>query len=742
MSTPHSSLALVRGPLNVGARRVDALSPAARYPLAMELDGRWVARAATDDIRRFGIGLDADDSDWDEIAVPGHWQHTPAFAEHDGPLMYRHRFRADAPTAGRRRWITLDGVMYQSDAWLDGAYLGDAEGYFFPHSFDITQLVGIGEEHVLAVEVACSPQGEARTNITGVLQAWDGLPHGWNPGGLWRKVRLYDTGPIRIDRLRVLCRDADERSAHVLISATFDSDAPHDLTVVTRRDGDIVDEQVSMVAAGLNELEWSVDIRNPDLWWPRELGDQPLTEFTVEVLVDGEKSDQRIRRVGLRQIQWNDWVFAVNGERLFLRGVNMMPITVGVADTTDELIDRELAHVVDLGLNTIRVHGHIGRRCLYDRADELGLLILQDFPLERTQARSVRARAVTQAGVAVDQLAHHPSVALWSAHNEPADTTIVPARDWRSRVRDIAAQQLPSWNKSVLDRWVKRTFERADPSRPAIAHSGVVAHLPQLDGTDSHLWFGWRSGEARDLVDRAKRLPRSVRFVSEFGPDSVPDAAPFIAEQLEDRDWPNLDWDDLATRYGYQRELMESQFPPAEQESFEAWRDVTQLYQSHVLKVQIETLRRLKYRPTGGFCFSTLSDPSPNISSSVLDHTRSPKDAYATVADACRPVIVVADLPPDWINPGDRLELDLHLVNDLRVPITEASVEATASWAGGSASWTFAGPVESDDVVKVGTLQMTVPETLGELAIELVARDGEVVIAGNRYTTAVTLPPE
>ena len=708
----------------------------------MELDGRWVARAATDDVRRFGIGLDADDSGWDEITVPGHWQQSAAFADSEGPLMYRHRFRADAPQAGRRRWITLDGVMYQSDAWLDGAYLGDAEGYFFPHSFDITQLVGIGDEHVLAVEVACSPQTGVRTNITGVLQAWDGLPDGWNPGGLWRKVRLYDTGPIRIDRLKVLCRDADEQRAHVLLSATFDSDAPLDVTVVTRRDGDVIDERPSMVAAGLNDLEWSVDIRDPDLWWPRELGEQPLTDFTIEVLVDGEKSDQRMRRVGLRQIEWNDWVFSINGERLFLRGVNMMPITVGVGDTTDELIERELGHVLDLGLNAIRVHGHIARRCLYDRADELGLLILQDFPLERTQARSVRSRAVHQAAVAVDQLAHHPSIALWSAHNEPADTTIVPTSDWRSRLRDVAAQQLPSWNKSVLDRWVKRTFERADPSRPAIAHSGVVAHLPQLDGTDSHLWFGWRSGEARDLANRARRLPRSVRFVSEFGADSVPTNAPFIDEQLTRRRWPDLDWDDLANRFGYQRQLMESLFPPAEHSTFEAWRDVTQLYQSHVLKVQIETLRRLKYRPTGGFCFSSLADPSPNISSSVLDHTRTPKDAYETVFDACRPVIVVADLPPDWVNPGDRLELDLHIVNDLRVPIGDAQVEVTARWAGDSRRWTFGGPTEADEVVKVGTLKMVVPDTLGELAIELIAKDGDRVIVGNRYTTAVVLPPE
>lgn len=709
----------------------------------MELSGRWVATEANDDVRRSGIGLDTDDCSWAEVPVPGHWQDTTAFADEQGPIMYRHRFASDAPHEGTRRWITFDGIFYQADAWLDGAYLGDPEGYFFPHSFDVTALARIGDEHVLAVEVACAPQSDKRTNVTGVLQSWNGLGPSWNPGGLWRPVHMYDTGPVRIDRLRALCRDADDRRAHVVFSATFDCDAPHDVVVVTRRDGEIVDEQRPAIAVGLNELEWSVDVRRPDLWWPAELGDQHLTSFTVEVLVDGVHSDQRMRRLGLRQIQWNDWVFSVNGERLFLRGTNLMPITAGLAHTSDDLIERDLAHVVNLGVNTIRVHGHISNRYLYDRADELGLLILQDFPLERTQARSIRGQAVEQASIAVDQLGHHPSIALWSAHNEPADTSSAPAQDWRSRMRDVVSQQLPSWNKSVLDRWVKRTFERADPSRPTIAHSGIAAHLPQLDGTDRHLWFGWKRGEARDLASHARRLPRSVRFVSEFGADSVPDSAPFVDAQFAaGRRWPNLDWNALERDAGYERELMESLFDPADFSSFDDWRHTTQLYQSYVLKVQIETLRRLKYRPTGGFCFSVLADPLPNVSASVLDHRRVPKDAYTTVRDACAPIVVVADLPPDWVNPGDSLGLDIHLVNDRRTPLDDATVTATASWAGGSSTWTYGGPVDPDDVVKVGTVSMTVPATLGELSVELVARDGDEIVAGNRYTTAVVMPTD
>lgn len=720
------------------------------YARRMRMSGRWVATEATDDIRRFGIELDrgeASGDDWRPVEVPGHWQSTEHFAEAGGPLMYRYEFTAPPPEDGRRRWVTFDGVMYQADAWLDGAYLGDPEGYFFPQSFDITDLARIGDDHVLAVEIACPEQQPgARTNITGLLQAWRGLPPGWNPGGLWRPVRVYDTGPARIDRLKVLCRDADERSAHLLLTAHIDSDTFRDVTVRTRRDGDVIDEQVHPLARGDNELAWSVDIRRPSLWWPRELGEQHMTEFEVELVVDGVTSDTRRRRTGLRQVEWSNWVCSVNGERMFLRGINVTPLTVGLADTTDDVIERDLALLLDLGVNAIRVRGHISRRCLYDRADEHGLLVLQDFPLEGPQQRSVRHRATHQAAIAADALGHHPSLVLWSAHNEPTDTHVEERSGWRATLGAVVANQLPSWNRSVLDRWVKRTFDRTDPTREISAYSGVGPHLPRLDGSDTHLWYGWRYGDSADLARRARRQPSSVRFVSEFGADSVPNSRTWIDDQLDGqagfgaRRWPLLDWDRAEENAGYDRGTFESMFPPQTFDSFEEWRRTTQLYQSGLLKTQIETLRRLKYQPTGGFCISSFADAAAVVSDSLYDVERRPKDAVDVVRAAMAPVIVVADELPDWVNPGDRLSLDVVIVNDRRTEIDRPIVEATARWPGDSQRWRFDRPVDADAVVKVGTISLVVPDTLGELAIELTATSADTVVATNRYSTAVVLP--
>jgi beta-mannosidase len=706
----------------------------------MELNGVWRVTPADDDLRRDAIGLGVDDSAWAEISVPGHWRDHPDFADHDGPLLHRRRYQLAEPEPGRRRWVTLDGIFYQADVWLDGAYLGDPEGYFFPHTFDVTALSRIGDEHVLAVEVACPPQRghRGKRTITGVFQHWDGIDRTWNPGGIWRPVRVHDTGPVRIDRFRVLCRDADETRAHVLMSARLDSDGPRRVTVRTIVDGRVMIEDERRLAGGLNDVTWNLDIADPRLWWPRSMGDQPLTTIGVEIVSDGISSDATERRTGLREVAWNDWSCSVNGERLFLKGANLLPTRAALGDATSEQCRRDVELAAEAGLDALRVHGHIALPATYEAADELGVMILQDFPLQWGYARSVRSQAVIQARAAVDVLAHHPSIVEWNCHNEPAAVAVGLEGDTTgSRVRYLLGQQLPSWNKTVLDRWVRRAIERADPTRLVVPHSGSLPHFPTLDGTDSHFYFGWYHGDVRDIERVAAAVPRVVRFVSEFGAQSVPDTNDFI----DASDWPALDWEHLELHHGLQKWAFDERVPPEQFDDFGDWQRATQTYQAELIRHHIEVLRRLKYRPAGGFCMFAFNDPGPVVSCSVLDHERVPKLAWHALVQACRPVIVVADRPPSIVTAGEELSLDVHAVNDLRRAVDPAVVDVVARWAGGERRWRFGGAIGPDDCVKVGQVELTVPDTLGALTFDLTLTAGEVH-AANHYACAVTVVPE
>jgi beta-mannosidase len=426
------------------------------------------------------------------------------------------------------------------------------------------------------------------------------------------------------------------------------------------------------------------------------------------------------------------WVLSVNGERLFLKGSNQGPTRMALGEATPEELAADVTLAKDAGLDLLRIHGHVTRPELYDAADEAGLLVWQDLPLQWGYARGVRKQAVRQAAEAVQLLGHHPSVAIWCGHNEPMALDIEPGVEFsraRVAVRAAVAQELPSWNKTVLDHSIKRALEQCDGSRPVIPHSGVFPH-PVSGGTDTHTYFGWYHGEERDFPRAMAAWPRLARFVSEFGAQAVPDTNDF----MEPRRWPDLDWGRLWRTHALQRFAFDRYVPPADYATFAEWKVATQRYQAAVIKHHVETLRRLKYRPTGGFCQFAFADAHPSVTWSVLDHERVPKAGFDALRDACRPVIVVADRPREHYAPGETISLDIHVVNDLRKPV-QGQVRAQMQWAGGAYQWRWEGEVPEDDCVRVGTIQAVVPDRPGPLTLSL-ALVGEVAVA-NRYDSLI-----
>ena len=98
----------------------------------------------------------------------------------------------------------------------------------------------------------------------------------------------------------------------------------------------------------------------------------------------------------------------MNGEPLFVKGVNLAPTRQALAEATPAEVRRDVELAREAGLDLIRVNGHIARPELYDAADELGMLVWQDFPLQWGYARTIRKEAVRQAREAVDLLGPPP----------------------------------------------------------------------------------------------------------------------------------------------------------------------------------------------------------------------------------------------------------------------------------------------------------------------------------------------
>src|SRR5262249_22297906 len=117
------------------------------------------------------------------------------------------------------------------------------------------------------------------------------------------------------------------------------------------------------------------------------------------------------------------------------------------------------------------------------------------------------------------------------------------------------------------------------------------------------------------------------------------------------------------------------------------------------------------------------------------DHARRPKLGYTALAAACDPVIVVADRLPAAPQPGDPLALDVHVVSDLRRQLDGCVITAVLAWRGGERTWRWGGDVPADSCVRVGTIELTVPNAPGPLSLHLTL-DGPVH-ATNAYGTSI-----
>jgi beta-mannosidase len=702
----------------------------------VELSGTWKLHPADDDLRRAFHDHDFDDGDWLEAAVPGHWRETAALADLDGPVLYRRAFshagRADGWEAGERRtWLWLDGVFSQGDVWLDGVYVGVTEGYFVPHAFDVSDLLASGGDHVLAIEASCPPvdEGEPKRSLTGAYQSSDHLAPGSNPGGIWQPIRLVETGPVTIRHGRLLCQEANDERAVLALRLVVDTAIARPARIHTRVAG-VHHELDQPLAAGENRVEWTVTVPAPALWWPHALGGQPLHDVRVEVhLDDGDEvervSDARRWRTGFRSIELRNWICRVNGERLFLKGANLSPLRADPGRATPSELHRVVRDARDAGLDLLRLHTHVAPPGLYAAADELGLLLWQDLPLHGKYARSVRREAVRQAREAVDLLGHHPSVGIWCAHDEPfADQPRHERR--RALSPGVLPQQIPTWNRSILDRSIKRVIAKNDGTRPVIAHSGVLPHLPRLDGTDAHLWFGWYGGEVRDLASFASTLPRNVRFVSAFGAQALPEPSTAVPEAP--------DWDALAAA-GIEVDVLRRAVPHDDgDDALASWARGSRMHQADVVRTTIETLRRLKYRPTGGFSVHRLIDPPGRIGFGLLDAGGCAKPAWEALRAACRPLVVIADPLPARLDAGDKVDLAVHIVSDERHDRPACVVEAALQTPVDSRTWRWQGDATADACGLVGRLRWVAPSTPGPVTLELrlLGRDG-AVLADNRY---------
>ncbi|MGW2744048.1 glycoside hydrolase family 2 protein [Streptomyces sp. NPDC001450] len=417
-------------------------------------------------------------------------------------------YRADFTVADttERTHLDFSGVISAADVYVNGrqvARAADVTGAYTHHELDISSLVKSGTN---TVAFRVQPN-EPNKNLTMGWIDWLQPPPDRNMG-IVRDVLVRRGGPVAL------------RDAHVVTKLAVPSLATADLTVKAqaRNDsGTAVTAEISGTVAGTaftrsvplaahetKTVAFSpadvpgLHLSSPRVWWPAGMGGQPLYDLDLTASVSGTASDTAHESFGIRDVQAplnSDGArqYRINGRKLLIRGGGWSPDEFLRWDTA--YVEDRLKYALDLGLNTIRLEGHIEPDEFFGLADRYGVLTLPGWECcdkwegqvngsgetgdEWTAADYPIAKASMAAEAA--RLRDHPSVISFLIGSDYApDATI--------EKNYLDALKAADWPNPVVS-------SASDRSSPQLGSSGMKMSGP-YDWIPPNYWYAKREGGA------------------------------------------------------------------------------------------------------------------------------------------------------------------------------------------------------------------------------------------------------
>jgi len=388
-----------------------------------------------------GKQIQFSDSAWQKINVPHDWSIAGPFAETNltggaggflpsGIGWYRKHFSLPPDASNQCVSVEFDGVMANSDVWINGYHLGHRPYGYVSFSYDLTGRLNFNGDNVLAVRTDTSQQPASR----------------WYAGaGIYRHVRLVQKTPVHIPQWQtfVWTPQVNETQATIHLQTTLTNrlDTPQQIFLNIS----ILDSNGKMMAtaqtppqtiSNLNSAKFNQEIiiKNPKLW----SCEQPdIYQARVEVCTPFSNSnsqqtiDEETVPFGIREYHFDAATgFWLNGKNFKIKGVCLhadgsafgaaIPLSVW---------EQRLVTLKSLGVNAIRTAHNPPAPEFLDLCDRMGFLVMDEFFDCWTVGKNpydyhlyFKQWSKTDERDTILRDRNHPSIILYSVGNEIHDT--------------------------------------------------------------------------------------------------------------------------------------------------------------------------------------------------------------------------------------------------------------------------------------------------------------------------------
>lgn len=378
-----------------------------------------------------------DDSKWTVLNLPHDWS-ILGQPNKDNPTgsgggympagigWYRKHFELNKADAHKRVFIYFDGVMANSNVWINGFHLGKRPYGYISFEYELTGHLkfGKGATNLLSVRADNSVQPASRY---------------YTGAGIYRHVHLIITNPVHIDNWGVFVttsKVSSEKATVNVKTTVFNATNKKKYIVVQTslvnpegKEGEVFNSPSQSVEAGKSvTVEQNVPVSHPNLWDTHHPSlYKAITKIKTDKIVD-----EQVTPFGIRSIRFTaDSGFILNGKKVMIKGVCMHHDggAVGAAVPLG-VWERRLQLLKNIGVNGIRTsHNPVAPEFL-DLCDRMGFLVM-DETFDTWEADKVHGKGGYQAFFkkwnlidARDQVMrdrNHPSIVIYSVGNEIHD---------------------------------------------------------------------------------------------------------------------------------------------------------------------------------------------------------------------------------------------------------------------------------------------------------------------------------